>query len=152
MHEVTSPQSLLAARYGTFTLEGAGVLHLRILPGAFAVAKLSSSADLGAWAHGGELVQIVRTPNELSIVCSDDAVPPGVTVERGWRCFASADPLDLNQTGVLASLSGPLAEAQISIFVISTFDNDYVLVHGHEFEHAIEVLESSGFTFESPPV
>ena len=126
------------------------MLHLRILPDTFAVAKLSSGADLGAWAHGGELVQIVRTPNEFSIVCSDGAVPAGVTVERDWRCFASADPLDLNQTGVLASLSAPLAEAKISIFVISTFDNDYVLVHGHEFEHAIEVLEGAGFTFESP--
>lgn len=127
------------------------MLHLRILPGSFAVAKLKSGVDFAAWAHGGELVQIVRTPQELSIVCSDEAVPPGVTVERGWRCFASAGPLDINQAGVLASLSAPLAEARISIFVISSFDNDYVLVHGQELEHAIEVLESAGFTFEPRP-
>ena len=84
-------------------------MKLRLLADTFAVAKLGSGADLGAWAHAGALVQIVRTPYELSIVCRDAAIPAGVTAERGWRCFASADPLDINQAGILASISAPLA-------------------------------------------
>jgi hypothetical protein len=127
-------------------------MKLRILADTFAVAKVGSSADLGAWAHAGELVQIVRTPHELSIVCRDEAVPAGVTCERGWRCFASADPLDINQAGILASISAPLALARISIFVISTFDNDYVLIRSADLERTVETLERHGFTFEVTPV
>jgi hypothetical protein len=145
-------QTLTVRAPGSFcgTLEVRQDLKLRLLGDTFAIAKLDSAVDLGAWAHAGELVQIVRTPNELSIVCRDEAVPAGVTVERGWRCFASADALDVNQAGILASISAPLAAAGISIFVISTFDNDYVLVRVHDLERAVGVLERNGFVFTAP--
>lgn len=123
-------------------------MKLRILADTFAVAKVDGPLDVGAWAHAGELVQIVRTATELSVVCRDEAVPAGVTAERGWRCFTFGDPLDLSALGILASISVPLAKAKVSIFVISTFDNDYVLVRTNDFERAIGALEAAGFDIE----
>jgi len=123
-------------------------VKLRILKETLAVAKLQANTDLGAWASAGELVQIVRTPTELSIVCRDAAVPPGVTVERGWRCFASTEALDLNATGILASMAVPLAHAGVAIFVISSFDNDFVMVHSRDLERAVTTLKAAGFAFE----
>ena len=123
-------------------------MKLHVLADTFAVAKVQAGVDFTAWAHEGELVQIVRTPHALSLVCRDDAVPAGVTAERGWRCFASNDPLDINQAGILASISAPLAQAGISIFVISSFDNDYVLVRSRDLERALETLERAGFAVE----
>jgi uncharacterized protein len=97
-----------------------------------------------AWASGeGALLAVVRTPAELSVVCSDGAVPDGVHARRGWRALEVSGPLDLALTGVLASPAVPLAQAAVPIFAVSTYDTDYVLVPGARLGDAVAALRAA---------
>ena len=119
-------------------------LDLTLESGELAVCRLEPAAAVPSWATGGSFHAVVRTPAELSIVCSSDDVPPGVRAEKGWRCFSLAGPIAFDETGVLSSVAAPLAAADIGIFAISTFDTDYVLVPGRKLEAALLALEAAG--------
>ncbi len=118
-------------------------LTLRLLPGSFAVCRLSPEAPDPAWA-AGELVSVTRTRAELSVVCEEGCVPGGVTRQGGFRCLAVVGPLDFAKTGVMAALAGPLADAGISLFPLGTYDTDYLLVRQEDPGRAIEVLRKAG--------
>jgi hypothetical protein len=91
---------------------------------------------------------VTRTDGELSIVCDEGSVPPSCPrVETGWRALRLAGPIDLGETGVMASLAQPLAAEGIALFAISTFDTDYLLVRESDVERALAALDSS-FTIE----
>lgn len=83
---------------------------------------------------------MVRTCDELSIVCSEDWVPEGAIAERGWVALKLEGPFPFSMTGVLASFLQPLAEAEIPLFAISTFDTDYVLIKRRNLEQAVVAL------------
>ena len=123
-------------------------LKLSLLPTRLAVCWLAPDAPLPAWPDG-ELTAITRTPDEISIVCAEACVPPGVTAEKGWRALKVAGPLDFSLTGVLAALAAPLAEAKISIFALSTFDTDYLLVKEAALAPALQTLRSAGHHIQS---
>ena len=89
-------------------------------------------------------MSITRTGDELSIVCCQDQVPNDVIAERGWRCVRVAGTLDFSEVGVLKTLVGPLAEAGISIFAISTFETDYLMVREADLERAVAALTEAG--------
>ena len=91
---------------------------------------------------------MTRTADELSIVCGDASVPPDLDAraQRGWRALKVQGPLDFSLTGVLDALTAPLAQARISIFALSTYDTDYVLVHGDDLAQACETLTAAGHT------
>jgi hypothetical protein len=114
------------------------------LDGTFAIAKMPPDAAIPSWASSGPFVSITRTADELSIVCPDAQVPPGVQAEPGWRCLRVAGKMDFSMVGVLASLVGPLADAGISVFAVSTFDTDYLLVKEAAWQQAKEVLVATG--------
>lgn len=118
-------------------------LSLRVLAGELAIWKLPADAPVPE-LPAGALVSLTRTARELSVVSPPESVPPGAAVERAWRCLEVAGPLSLELTGVLASLCGPLAEAGVSLFTISTFDTDYLLVREPDLERACSALESAG--------
>jgi enamine deaminase RidA (YjgF/YER057c/UK114 family) len=133
-------------------------MNLTVLPELLAVCRLAASDRVPSWAlelHEG-LVSITRTPDELSIVCPDEAVPPDVRVESGWRALKLPGPIPFDQVGVLASLLNPLAAAGIGIFAVSTYDTDYVLVKEADLERALAAVDtpqgrqrvSSGSPFE----
>jgi hypothetical protein len=120
---------------------------LKALGEPLAIVRLPAEAEIPAWAQGSERFRsITRTPDELSIVCSDAAVPAGATEERGWRALVVEGSLDLNQIGVLEELAGPLAAAEIPIFVISTYETDYLLVPNEALGTATDALERAGHT------
>jgi len=123
-------------------------ITLSVFEGRFAVCRLSAQAEIPGWALDEPFFSITRTPDELSIVCPERSVPAGEACEKGWNCLKVQGPLDLSMTGVMASLAAPLAEAAISIFTISTFDTDYLLVKEEEFESAILALTGAGHTVE----
>jgi len=108
------------------------------------ICRLNPEAEVPAWAGSGDLVSVTRTADELSIVCAEAAVPEGVRVDRGWRSFKVKGPLDLSLIGVLASLSGPLAQAKVNIFAVSTYDTDYLLVKQAQLARASEALIQAG--------
>ena len=120
-------------------------LRLALLEGNFAVCRLAADAPLPAWAAAGSVgpfVSITRTGDELSIVCRQGAVPEGVRSEHDWRCLRVAGRLDFTLTGVLASLLVPLAEAGVAVFVVATFDTDYLLVKEDRLDMAVEALRA----------
>ncbi len=121
-------------------------LTLELQPDTFAVARLAPDMPLPAWAETGSFVSITRTQEELSIVCQEKFVPDGVNVQRGFRCLKVSGPLDFSLTGILASLAVPLAQTGISIFAISTYDTDYLLLPQTNLDEAIEVLIHAGHT------
>ncbi len=121
-------------------------MDLDLHPGALAVCRLGAADELPAWARGDAkpLHAIVRTGDELSITTADELVPEGVEAERGWRALAVRGPLDFGVTGVLSSLAVPLAAADVPIFVISTFDTDWLLVGEQHLGSAVDVLLDAG--------
>ncbi len=119
-------------------------LSLVVLEGTFAVARLDAAQPAPDWASGGALSSVTRTGSELSIVCSSDRVPTEVIAERDWRCLRVEGPLDFSLVGILAALTGALAEAGVSLFALSTYDTDYLLVREAALERAIEALRSAG--------
>ena len=122
----------------------AAALHLDVLPGSSAVARLEPSADVPDWAQDGALNAVIRTADELTVVCAPAAVPAGVLSEGPFRTLAVRGPLDFALTGILASLAAPLAADGISIFVLSTFDTDLLLVREHDLPAARASLERAG--------
>jgi hypothetical protein len=125
-------------------------LDLDLLGASFAVCRLAPALPVPAWAAGEEFVSITRTPDELSIVCSQNGVPEGIRAERDFRVLKIRGPLDFALVGVLSGLAGPLAEAGISIFALSTFDTDYILVKQEHLGRAAEILIREGHNILGP--
>lgn len=124
-------------------------LRLIVQDEFLAICRLSPDEALPAWAMVGGFCSITRTSEELSIVCPDDRrIPEGIRCERGWRVIRVAGTQPFALTGVLSSVLEPLARAGISIFAISTFDTDYVLVKSESLEAAIVTLREAGHSIE----
>ncbi|KGM34469.1 ACT domain-containing protein [Inquilinus limosus] len=117
-------------------------LTLSLLPEVLAVARLPAGAALPGWVDWSDpFVTVSRTRDELSVVCPEARVPADTQAERGWRGLKVEGPLDFALTGILARLAAPLAEAGISIFAISTYDTDYLLVRTGDLEAATSMLQ-----------
>lgn len=116
-----------------------------LLDGLYAVVRLDAGADVPPWAHRGAFTTITRTPHELSIVCDESGVPDDLTAERGWRCLQLEGPIPFETTGVAARFTSVLAKQAISVFVVSTFDTDYLLVKAAKIDAAIEALREGGY-------
>ena len=110
------------------------------MPDKLAVCRLEKDTRIPSWATDSPFFSISKTRDELSIVCSESSVPDNIKSEKKWKAFKVEGPLDFSLTGILASLASPLAEAKISIFAISTFDTDYILVKDENLEKAVKVL------------
>lgn len=126
-------------------------LELEALPDLLAVCRLAPELPVPAWAFQGAFSSISRTREELSVVCDIANVPEDVKAERGWRGIKVKGPLDFAWTGILAALATPLAVARISIFAISTFDTDYILVKERDFSAATTVLVEAGHRLGGMP-
>ena len=88
---------------------------------------------------------ITKTEEELSIVLPETAEFQGEKVDSGWGCFMVHGPLDFGLTGILSSISKALSDAEISIFAISTFDTDYILVKEDKMKIARKALVDKGY-------
>ena len=109
--------------------------------------QLRPGEQLPSWATGGDFFSITRTADELSIVVEESRVPAGLRSQTGWRVVKVHGPFELTEVGVLASLAAPLAEAGVSLFVLSTFDTDYLLVSTESLASAIASLKDAGHVF-----
>jgi len=119
-------------------------MKLEIVPHKLTVCKVSNISDIDITA---QFYFIGRTDEELSLVCKTEDTPQN-TIERddGWRGFRIQGVLDFSLIGILSKLSGILAEHQIGIFAVSTYNKDYILVKEDNFERALNVLVSEGYT------
>ncbi|GHO85011.1 ACT domain-containing protein [Dictyobacter formicarum] len=120
-------------------------MRLVLLSLELAVCRLAPEEAIPAWAvRRTGFFSITSTEDELSLVCVADSVPEEVRCERNWRAIKVVGPLDFALVGILASLSSTLAQAQVSIFAVSTFDTDYILVKEPQLAQAVDALEQAG--------
>ncbi len=119
-------------------------LRLSVLEDRLAVCRLEAQAEIPAWATGAPFFCVTRTPDELSIVCPEENVPAGITCEPGWRAFRLDGAFDFGLVGILASVAAPLAESEVGILAIATYDTDYVLVQGSQLDLAVAALRERG--------
>lgn len=118
-------------------------MELKKLPYHLTVCKVADTKDIDLAA---EFYFIGKTDEELSLVCRTEDTPLSTTDrEDGWRGIRIQGVLDFSLVGILSKLSGILAENQIGIFAVSTFNTDYILVKAEDFERAIRVLATAGF-------
>ncbi len=118
------------------------VIRFSVEPGEYAVCRLDARDAIPPWALGEAFVSVTRTESELSIVCPVDRVPSGVESDAGWRLLRLQGPFPLDAVGVLRSVLDPLANANLTVFVLSTFDSDHILVK--HLSRAVEALLAAG--------
>jgi uncharacterized protein len=121
-------------------------LTLDALPERFAVVRLPPATGVPPLPLGGALLALTVTPEEISIVCAEQVAPPGGELAGGWRALRVAGELDFSLVGIIAALTGALARAQVSVFALSTYTTDYLLVREGQFGQAIEALRVAGYT------
>ena len=122
-------------------------MNLKLMDGLFSVCRLNPTDKVPDWVFQSDFYSINKTEDELSIVCEASLVPEIVKTEKYWSLIKVEGPLDFSLTGILSSLAKPLADEKISIFAISTFDTDYLLVKKENLSKAKSTLENSGFSF-----
>ena len=120
------------------------------MPGRLAIVRLPAGQPPPDWAWAGAFASVTRTEAETSVVCLEEAVPRDVAAQRGWRCLVVDGPLAFSEVGVLAALAGPLAAAGLSIFAVSTYDTDYLLVQEVDREPALAALRAAGHQVLEP--
>src|SRR5207253_6991147 len=123
-------------------------LELSLLPERFAISRLAADSPIPDWATQGPFFSVTRTGDELSIVTELSRVPVGVQSQPGWRVLKVHGSFVMSEIGVLAALATPLAEAKISLFAVSTFDTDYLLLASETLPAAIAALRSEEHTSE----
>ncbi|GIM30068.1 amino acid-binding protein [Clostridium polyendosporum] len=116
------------------------ILTMKLLKERYGVCRLDKTELIPEWAKNSDFFSITRTSDELSIVCSQDNIPDDIKYEKDWRILEIQGPLDFSLIGILASISKILAQNGISIFAISTYDTDYILVKNKDIDNAIESL------------
>jgi hypothetical protein len=119
-------------------------LKFRLIPGPFSVVRLAPGAPIPEWANRGVFTSITRTSDELSIVCPAMNLPANANSEVRWSCYKLEGPFAFSQTGILLSFIEPLSARGIGIFVLSTFDTDYVMVQQEFAVAAQQALEEAG--------
>lgn len=119
-------------------------MELDLLPLKLAVGRLEPQDDLPPSVLASEWWCTTRTDDELSIVCTEAALPGNARGERGWRALKVRGPLPFDQVGIMAALSGCLAEAGVPIFAISTYDTDYLLIKESRVADAVQALDEAG--------
>jgi hypothetical protein len=119
-------------------------LALERFPEKLAVVRLGPGAEIPAWAESSSLFSVTATARETSVVCAKRSVPKKAQQAGPFTAFAVKGTLDFALTGILAGLLGPLAEAGISVFTISTYDTDWILVPLDDADRAAEEWRRRG--------
>jgi len=119
-------------------------LVVTVMAAPLSIVRLAPGRALPAWAGASGWCSVTRTAEECSVVCESAHVPADVARVGPWRGLKVAGPLAFELVGVLYRLAGPLAEAGISIFVVSTYDTDYVLVPEDRLDEAVAALSAAG--------
>ena len=119
-------------------------LNLSLLKDTFAICSLDKNHPIPLWATEGSFFSITHTGNELSIVCNEQSVPHGIKSDKDWKCLKVEGPLDFSLIGIIANISTALAKEEISVFTVSTYDTDYILVKSSLLDKAIAALNKIG--------
>lgn len=122
-------------------------LRVRMHAQRLAIARLDPDSPPPAWA-GGEFWSCTRSPRMLTVVCPEQGVPAAVEHEPGWVALEVLGPFDFSAVGVVAAIADPLRAAGVSVFVVSAYDTDYVLIKAAQSAAARTALEAAGVAIE----
>lgn len=121
------------------------ILTMKLIEEKYGVVRLEKTDLIPDWAKNSEFYSITKTSDELSIVCSQNNIPKEVKCESDWRILKIIGPLDFSLVGILASITTILAKQKISIFAISTYDTDYILVKEKDIDNALLTLSNERY-------
>jgi len=124
-------------------------LQLNILENHFTIHRFPANHEIPNQVYESQFYSISKTDEELSIVCNSTTQVNSEKSDTDWSCIKVEGPLDFSLTGILAKISTVLAKAEISIFAISTFDTDYILLKSEKLPFAKKALLKSGYTFNN---
>lgn len=124
-------------------------MQLKTVEGQYGVCQLPADAQIPTWCNGPGFSAIVRTDDELTIVCSDAMIPSGITAARGWACFRSIGPFAFDESGIVARLVTPISDANIGVFVVCTFDGEHILCPKDAYRQVQSILTRAGHHFVS---
>jgi hypothetical protein len=124
-------------------------LTLFLVPQTFAICQFAPGTPFPEWVQTNSFFSVTSTSEELSLVCLMESLPSDVDADRDWRCFKLQGPIPFSLTGILNSLTMPLAQANLGIFAISTYDTDYVLVKQEVLPQALSALTEAGHTIHT---
>ncbi|MBT3314161.1 MAG: ACT domain-containing protein [Anaerolineae bacterium] len=124
-------------------------LKLAVLSSEYTIHRFSQVQDIPANVLKSEFFSVSKTKDELSILCDTQIPVLSEKRETGWVCIKVLGPLDFGLTGILAKIATILAEVKISIFAISTYDTDYILVRKEKLSAAQKALAQAGYVFEN---
>jgi hypothetical protein len=121
-------------------------LTIGVRPGVYVVLRLAGDAAVppGLAEPTDGLVSVTRTADELSVVCPAELAVDADQVEAGWRLLTAHGPFEFTLTGIMAALSGALAAAGVSLFALSTYDTDHLLVKDDDLDRAVRALRDAG--------
>ena len=119
-------------------------MRLERFPETLAVVRLGPGSELPPWAESSSLLSVTATATETSLVCAARSVPTKSRHHKPLTAYAVTGPLDLTAIGVLVDLLAPLAEAGISVFTVSTFDTDWILVPSADADRAADAWRDQG--------
>ena len=117
-------------------------LTMKLMDGLYGVCRFNSDEAIPEWVFQSSFYSVTKTLDELSVVCSQDSIPNKIKCEKDWRILRVEGPLDFSLIGILSSISTTLANKGISIFAISTYDTDYILVKDKNIDMAIDALSA----------
>jgi len=123
-------------------------LLLSVLEETFSIYRLAPDASLPEAVSECDFYSLSKTTEELSLVCPEHLAVKSDKSSPDWKCLKVAGPLDFKLTGILAGITEVLAKENISVFAISTFDTDYILIKKQDLTPAISALERTGYRFE----
>ena len=123
-------------------------MRLRLLDESFGILKLMLPPQFPSWLVDAQLYFVAATEDEFSIMCPERFIPADVEHKRGYRCLRVDGDLAFDEIGVVARVSKPLADAGLSLFVVSTYDRDYVLVHQDDLNAALAAYQAAGILFD----
>jgi uncharacterized protein len=134
------------------TISPPKVVPLEVLNDRLAICRSDKDAPVPKWAKAppGEFFSVTRTRDELSIIIADARAPREAKCERDWRLLMVKGPLDFNLVGIIAGLSGTLADSGVSIFALSTYDTDYIMVKQPDLDRALAALRQAGYPVSQP--
>ncbi|RPH52944.1 MAG: ACT domain-containing protein [Desulfobacteraceae bacterium] len=124
-------------------------LTLTLLKELLAVSRLSPEEGIPDWALKSPFLSVTRAGDELSLVTIAGIVPAGILSENGWRCIKIKGPLNFSETGILSLLIYPLAGSKIPVFVISTYETDYIMIKKENLSAVISIFSKEGHIVET---
>ena len=124
-------------------------INLTVTDGLYSIIKLPPEAAIPQWALESAFFSITKTGDELSVVAESGCAPKGLDADAGWRTLKIEGVLDFSLVGVIAGISSVLAENNISVFVVSTYNTDYILIKKDNLDKAVRALKECGYGIQN---